>query len=324
MKTLGLAFVIVAIAGFVVYILFGYVLNAEGLAGAFAGLVFGTLPFIHQELEKQAAKKVLPGGVATPEPSATQAAQSQQSNQVAPAAGQWQTSTGPATPTLPQQGAMNTAPSPVPTYVPYVQATGNMASPAQAQSGPSAPAPKAATKSLAAAGASSWVVLLVYGVTLVISVRGASVVAGRLFYRWYENLDGTGSSFLFVFLGSWLPLLIVAVGVFLIGMWIGLKAPGYGWLITLGAVVIGLLVARLINVSGIVNYDESNAFLNDYLLPRDETSVEWRFANPGDYDRLYQTLSWAFIFGVVVIESLVALVGWWLGAILGRSRARAH
>jgi hypothetical protein len=154
------------------------------------------------------------------------------------------------------------------------------------------------------------VVIFVYSVAVVIAVRGASDFT-RLLFRWYEGLPGDGVAAVFVFIGSWLPLLIVGVGVFLVGMWVGRKSPRSGWLITLGAVVLGLLFARLINI--VIGYDESNAFVNDYLLPRDQASVDWRFANPDDYDRLVLTLSWAFILGMIVLESIVALLGYWLG-----------
>jgi len=165
----------------------------------------------------------------------------------------------------------------------------------------------------------NWVVIFIYSLAVVIAVRGASDFT-RLVERWYEGLPGEGLDAVFVFIGSWLPLLIVGVGVFLVGLWVGWKSPRLGWLITLGAVVLGLLFARLINM--IVGYDETNAFLNDYLLPRDQASVDWRFANPEDYDRLYLSLSWAFILGLMVCESVVALVGYWFGKRLKGAKAR--
>jgi hypothetical protein len=102
MKTLGLAFVIVAIVGFIVYLLFGYLLKAEGLAGAFAGLVFGTLPFIHQELEKRAAKKAVPAVPPAQMPNAAQSFQPPANAQSPSAPDWWQVSSGQATPPLSQ------------------------------------------------------------------------------------------------------------------------------------------------------------------------------------------------------------------------------
>jgi hypothetical protein len=84
--------------------------------------------------------------------------------------------------------------------------------------------------------------------------------------------------------------------------------------------VLGLLLARIIN--GFVGYDETDAFVNDYLLPSDQASLDWRFANPEDSDRLKQALAWAFTFGAMAFESVVALAGYWIGKRWKRARVR--
>jgi hypothetical protein len=316
MKSLGLAFVIVAAVGSAVYFLFAYLLHAQEYAGAISALIFGALPIIHQELEKQSAKSATSGIVSQTWPNPGNPIEPPEKSQTIPSpapVSNSPTAAPPASDPPPSVAYQSAAPyptTPVPVYVSDAPAMGTMESPAQnlpVQNRGTAPQTKGAISQTRSA---NWVVTLVYGIAIVIAVRGASDFT-RLLDRWYEGLPGDGLDVVYVFIGSWLPLLIVGVGVFLVGLWVGLKSPHMGWLITIGAVVLGLLLARLINM--IVGYDETNAFLNDYLLPRDQASVDWRFANTDGYDRLYLSLTWAFTLGVAVVESVVALAGYWIG-----------